>query len=379
MSRPPKETNLICRARWLREQAGLSQAALAREAGLSRQALAAIESGRSLPGVDVALRLAAVLHCQVEDLFALPGVVPVVAADVVAAGEGTGEAWQRARVARVGGRTIAVPLDGGAATGCLAPAGGLLSGWTGNQALVQLLDPTDALDRTLLVAGCDPALPLWAAHFARQHPTMRLEWLTLGSARALDLLRRGGAHVAGVHWVDPATGTQDLGALRRSLGGLPALLAAFATWEEGLMVAAGNPFGLREVGDLARPGISIVNRESGSGARALLDARLRRAGIDPVQIAGYDRSVSSHLAAAQAVAAGLVDAAIGVRSAARAFGLEFIPWQRERFDLVIPQALQNEAPVQALLDTLASRSLRLELEAAGDYDTSAVGHTQMLD
>lgn len=379
MGRPIRETNLIPRVRWRREQGGLSQAGLAREAGLSRQALAAIESGRSLPGVDVALRLAGVLRCQVEDLFASPGALAAVAADVVTADEPTGAAWQRARLARVGERTIAVPLAGEtAAAGSLAPADGLLCGWSGNRALVHLLEPHAALDRTLLVAGCDPALPLWAAHFSRQHPAMKLEWLTLGTARALNLVRRGGAHVAGVHWVDPETGNPDLGALRQSLAGLPAWLVTFATWEEGLIVAAGNPLGLREAEDLARPGISIVNREPGSGARALLDSRLRRAAVDAVRIAGYDRWVSSHLAAAQAVAAGLVQAAVGVRSAARALGLEFIPWQRERFDLIVPQALQEAVSVQALLDTLSSRALRLELEAAGEYDTSATGDMRLL-
>src|SRR5581483_9224509 len=103
-----------------------------------------------------------------------------------------------------------------------------------------------------------------------------------------------------------------------------------------LMLAPGNPRGIRQVGDLARAGLRIANREPGSGARALLDAEIGRAGLAPDQIAGYRVVVRSHLAAAEAIAAGLADAAVGVRAAAQALGLAFVPLARERYDLALP-------------------------------------------
>jgi putative molybdopterin biosynthesis protein len=139
------------------------------------------------------------------------------------------------------------------------------------------------------------------------------------------------------------------------------------------MLAPGNPAGIQQVGDLARPGIRIANRETGSGARALLDAEIRRAGLRPEQVAGYAAVVRSHLAAAESVAAGLADAAIGVRAAAQALGLAFVPVARERYDLAIPAHFFDLGPVQALLETLTSPLFRLEVEALGGYDVAPMG------
>jgi putative molybdopterin biosynthesis protein len=117
----------------------------------------------------------------------------------------------------------------------------------------------------------------------------------------------------------------------------------------------------------------VANREPGSGARALFDAQLARAGIQPSQVAGYDSVVRSHLAAAEAVAAGLADAAVGVRAAALALGLAFVPLAQERYDLAIPARFFELPVVQALLETLTSPLFRLEVEALGGYDVTSMG------
>ena len=147
----------------------------------------------------------------------------------------------------------------------------------------------------------------------------------------------------------------------------------FAVWEQGLLVAPGNPRGIRRAGDLARPDIRLVNREAGSGARALLDAELARAGLTPADARGYEAAVGSHLAVAEAIAAGLADAGVGIRAAAQALGLGFVALAEERYDLVIPRAFSEQPPVQALLDTLRSPLFRLEVEALGGYDVSRMG------
>jgi molybdate-binding protein len=152
------------------------------------------------------------------------------------------------------------------------------------------------------------------------------------------------------------------------------LVVTFAHWEEGLIVRRGNPKKIRGVIDLARPAIRIVNRENGSGARRLLDRQLATCGIQPARIKGYGNEVLSHVEVASRIKAGVVDAGIGVRVAASIWGLDFIPLQRERYDLVIPKAHYETLPgLRTLLDTVVSKPFRDELEALGGYDTREIG------
>jgi putative molybdopterin biosynthesis protein len=148
----------------------------------------------------------------------------------------------------------------------------------------------------------------------------------------------------------------------------------FATWEEGFLVRPGNPTSIHTVADLAEPSVTLINREEGSGARLLLDQRLRAAGIAPTQIQGYDRTLPSHLDVARAVAGHQADVGVGIRSAARYFGLDFVPLQTARYDLVVPKPYLKSHPTLAhLFDTLASRAFRSEIDALGGYDTGEMG------
>jgi putative molybdopterin biosynthesis protein len=138
--------------------------------------------------------------------------------------------------------------------------------------------------------------------------------------------------------------------------------------EQGLIVAPGNPLGIEGLADLPR--LRYVNRQRGAGTRVLLDHELGRAGIDPAAIDGYDREEPTHLAVAAAVAAGRVDAGLGVMAAARAFGLDFVPVAREPFDLVM---LPGEPAVAPLLDLLDDAEFRAQVEALGGYSTAETG------
>src|SRR6185437_5406508 len=144
-------------------------------------------------------------------------------------------------------------------------------------------------------------------------------------------------------------------------------------WQQGLIVAHGNPKGIEGVGDLLRPDVTIVNREVGSGCRTLLDSRIALAGGSGELVRGYRRELHSHIAVAEAIAAGMADAGPGIEAAARAFGLDFIPLQDERYDLVLPAEHLDTPPIQALLEVAGSRSCRDEVEALGGYDSSPAG------
>ena len=145
------------------------------------------------------------------------------------------------------------------------------------------------------------------------------------------------------------------------------------------MVRRGNPKGIREVAHLARKNVRIVNREPGAGARLLLDRKLTSSGIEADHVKGYSRMAHSHLDVARLIAEGLADAGVGVRSAAALLGLDFISIQEERYDLVIQTPYLTTHPGLSLfLDTLVSRSFRIEIESLGGYDTRETGKIQNL-
>ena len=358
-----------------RVQAGLSQGELAAQAGITRQAISAIEGGKAVPTTAVALRLARALGRRVEELFQLVDDLPRVEADLLSDGESLAGAV-RVQVAEVGGRMVALPLTGANGVALtLTRANGLARRMApGGRVTVELFGDPRRLADTVVMVGCDPAMGLLAEHLRQRHPNMELAWHGGNSLSALEAVARGEAHLAGTHLPDPESGEYNAPFARRLLGD-DVRLVTFSVWEQGLMVRAGNPWAIRAVSDLAQPGPRLANRELGSGARALLDAELARAGLDPSRLAGYAAVVKSHLAAAEAVAAGLADAAVGVRAAAQALGLDFVPLARERYDLAIPARFFERPPVQALLETLTSPLFRLEVEALGGYDVSPMGES----
>ncbi|HEX6989630.1 MAG TPA: substrate-binding domain-containing protein [Bacillota bacterium] len=370
MAGPALDTTL----RSARIEAGLSQAELAAQAGISRQAVSAIETGRASPTIEVALRLARALGCPVDSLFRLVEDASVTADLVVGAGSPP-DAPMRVQVARVGGRVVARALAGrNAVLSSLPWSNGLLRrpGAGGRAPRVDLFTEPDQLDRTLLLTGCDPAIALLADHFHRRYPSLRLAWQNANSTEALQAVGCGHAHIAGSHLANADGDGFNSAAARRYIG-QELLLVAFADWEQGIALAPGNPLGVRNLADLGRGDVRLINREIGSGARLLLDEGLARAGVSPEGVRGYDRVVHGHLAAAEAVAAGLADAAITVRSAAHCWGLSFVPLAAERYDLVVPAVFAELPPVQALLEVLSSRLLRREVEALGGYDAHAMG------
>jgi molybdate-binding protein len=167
--------------------------------------------------------------------------------------------------------------------------------------------------------------------------------------------------------------------LKRALKGSGYEVVTFATWEEGFLVRPGNPKSIRAAADLAEAAVTLANREEGAGARILLDQRLRAAGIDPAHVRGYDRIVSSHFEVARAVAEHQTDVGVGIRSAAQLFGLDFVPLQAARYDLVVPKAYLKSHPTLAhLFETLVSRPFRNEIEALGGYDTTETGKSHKL-
>ena len=359
-----------------RLDAGLSQQGLANSTGISRQAYAALESGKASPSTEVALRLARALGTRIDLLFSLgDGPQQTAQADLVGATAGfsTSDRPQRAQLFHVGRRLLARPVSGPeAARHALVDAEGIISPISGvaNKVEVQPFDPDELETPTLSMLGCDPAVALLEPGLRRYGA--RLVWAEESSYQALTGLARGEAHVAGCHLIDEATGQFNLAWVQR-LVPFACTLVTFASWQQGLVLAPGNPKGIGSVQDLAALDISIVNRQSGSGSRSLLDRLLSNQGIPTTAVAGYGREVGGHLAVAQAVSSGLADAGVGVQAAASALGLGFLPLEEERYDLVIPNHFLDEPGVQALLSLLRRPGLQQRVEALDGYDVSEMG------
>ncbi len=370
----------------LRIQKGLSQGELAVRTGITRQAVSSIESNLYLPTTGVALHLASALACRVEDLFNLRTAEDIVEGKLI------GHLPQsdmkaspiRVKVSTVGSKTIVRPITGLGevlsftvpADGYVAEARGQTSGAT---VRVKLSRDRQAIEQSISVAGCDPAIFLAGEHLRRRKDQTSLVGWTMGSMAALRALQQGEVHVAGLHLFDPATGESNLPFLRRALKSSSYEVVTFATWEEGLLVRAGNPKSIRTISDVVDPYVTLVNREEGAGARLLLDQRLRAAGINSDQVKGYGTIVASHVEIARAIASRQADVGVGIRSTAQLFSLDFVPVQSARYDLVVPKAYLKSHPTLAhLFETIVSRPFRNEIEALGGYDTSETGKLHAL-
>ena len=359
----------------LRAKRGLSASKLASEIGVSRQTVYAIEAGTYVPNTSVSLKMARVLEVSVEDIFRLSdgAVLPDLEAKWLGGVE-TLHAGQPVCLCRVNERVVAVPPEPGiwglpAADGTIL--GAARGGKRGHRVKVQLLDNDWEKSERLLMAGCDPSAPIVAHFMDRQG--FRLVMSYVNSSLALELLKEGLVHIAGTHLVNERTGKFDLTKVKKIFGSNPVVVICYARWEEGLVVARKNPKRILGVADLVRPDVQISNREPGAGCRRFLDAMLRKNGIAPNQVRGYERVTFGHLPAARLVRSGEVDCCISTRAAARALEVDFIPLASRPYHLVLRRSSLKLPAVQALMEQLRRPSLHREVEASTGYDMSACG------
>ena len=292
------------------------------------------------------------------------------------------EEWIRVKVGCVGERFVATPLARGAgvvtslvkADGIVRVAQqkeGLVAGETVS---VELLRPLQNIEQTIVCSGShDLTLDILGDLLSRHYPGFSLSSAHVGSTGGIMALRRGEAHLAGIHLLHEETGEYNIPFLQQFLSDIPLVLVTLVEREQGLMVRRGNPRGISRIADLARGDITFVNRQRGAGTRMLLDACLRKEGILPEAINGYHREEYTHLAVAAAVSAGSADVALGVFAAAQALGLDFIPLAKERYDLAVPAKFFAEDKLQKLLGLIRSDQYKLAVKELGGYHTEMTG------
>lgn len=194
-----------------------------------------------------------------------------------------------------------------------------------------------------------------------------------GSLAGLSMLQARRVHISGSHLLDPANGEYNIPFLASYLPDFRMVAVNFAYREQGLIIRGDNPLKIKGIEDLARTDIRFVNRQKGSGTHLLTEEYLKRLGIDPSQVNGYETEVSTHLEAGISILKGEADAGVGIKAIAEMLGLGFIPLQEERFDLLIPKDYFLFEEVQQLLDVLRSSQFRGKAANLGGYDTRDSG------
>ncbi|MEJ5375288.1 MAG: molybdopterin biosynthesis protein [bacterium] len=292
------------------------------------------------------------------------------------------EEFVRVRLGQVGEKMAATPLARAAgsittltrADGVLRVPADLEGLAEGEEVDVELLRTPQEIRRTLVAIGShDLTLDLIHDRLRALGKGYGLASSNVGSLGGLMAVKKGQAHLAGTHLLDPQTGDYNFSYVARYLEGVRIRMVHLVYREQGLMVAPGNPLGITGLKDLTRPGVRFINRQAGSGTRVLLDFQLRELGIEPQSIQGYHQEEYTHMAVAVAVASGAADAGLGILAAAKALGLEFIPIKAERYDLVIPEIFFETEGVGLLLEIIGSQDFRERVGGLGGYDPSQSG------
>lgn len=292
------------------------------------------------------------------------------------------EEFVRVSLGKVGDRVIINPLGRGAGViTTMVKADGVLripsldEGLNAGQEVeVELLRPVEEIAKTILFTGSnDLTIGVLDDQLRAQYPGLRISASNIGSLGGLVALKRGEAHIIGTHLLDPATGQYNLPDLKKQQLLSKVIVVNLVIREQGLIVPKGNPKKIKGIKDLARKEVTFINRQPGAGTRVLLDYKLGKLKLKPEQIRGYEREEVTHMAVAVAVASGLVDAGLGIKSAAKALGLDFVPVEQEDYDLVFLKDFFASDMGQKLVSVIRSDAFKRAVEQLDGYDTAKTG------
>ena len=245
----------------------------------------------------------------------------------------------------------------------------------GEKVHIELLRPLHEIESTLVFIGShDNILDVIANQLHKQRPPARISSAHVGSMGGIMAIRRGEAHLAGTHLLDEKTGEYNISYIKRFLADIPLQLINLCYREQGLIVPKGNPLGIKGFADIAERNLTFINRQNGAGTRLLTDKILRDQNIDPGSIQGYSHEEYTHMSVAAAIASGSVDTGMGIRAAAVALHLDFVPVTEERYDLILPLKFLKDSKVAVILDLLKNdRSFHEKVLGLGGYDLRDCG------
>lgn len=281
--------------------------------------------------------------------------------------------WLRVQVAQIGESVYGWPLPSGASNiSSLANADGiallpasLLECDKGTSIVIWVTKKIELSKRILFQGSDDPAIHLLVAILRRQGQDMVIR--SVGSMGGLAALHRHEAHLAGSHLLDSETGCYNTSYINLFRGEELWQRNHLFDREQGLLLKRGNPKGIKSIEDIVEKEAVFVNRQPGAGTRVLFDFLLKRQSIEASLIKGYERQCVTHLEVANRVAMGLADVALGVKSAADALGLDFLPITKETYELIFPKESLSLEPMRVLLESINDVSWKKKVEQMGGY------------
>ena len=279
----------------------------------------------------------------------------------------------RVKVGQVEGKFVATPLSRGAgAAMSLVRADGFcvieqqsegVEG--GDKVKVELYRTQKEIEHTIVITGShDLILDVMADMMPNSYKNMFVSSTHVGSMGGLMALKRKEAHMAPIHLLDEETGTYNIPYIKRIFQEPMALIKGVHR-VQGLLVKKGNPLNIHSIEDLKN--CRYVNRQRGAGTRVLFDYKLKQSGILPVEIDGYEREATTHMAVAALVQSDSVDAGMGILSAAKAMDLDFVEIGVEEYDFVVRQTYLSLPHIQAFIELLKSKEWKEKLDLLGGY------------
>ncbi|MBT3188765.1 MAG: molybdopterin biosynthesis protein [Anaerolineae bacterium] len=281
----------------------------------------------------------------------------------------------RMAAGRVGEKMLAAPLNRGAgvisslvrADGLAIMPRGTQGAEAGDMVDIHLYRTRAELEKTIFCIGShDMTLDLIAQYLSMRN--RRLVSSNVGSLGGLVALKRGEAHLAGSHLLDPETGIYNDSYIAKYLTETPVQQVMLVKREQGLILPRANPKKLKSLEDVVSSGIQFVNRQRGAGTRVLLDYHLNLLGIAPEQVLGYNDEEFTHLGVAAAVASGRADCGLGIAAAAQALELDFVPLFQERYELIIPDIYFDSPLLAPLFEVIKTKEFRETVAEMPGYE-----------
>ncbi|AXH99187.1 helix-turn-helix domain-containing protein [Sporosarcina sp. PTS2304] len=225
---------------------------------------------------------------------------------------------------------------------------------------------------SVIISGQDISLDILASYIDEAGAYRPLRSFT-GSLNSLIKMYHGEADIVSTHLFDGETGTYNLPYIQRLLTGHSYIVIHLLVRKAGIYVQKGNPQQIHDWADLAQPGLRLINREKGSGARVLLDEQLRLASIAPSTIMGYEDEEQNHMAVAARIASKQADVGVGIEKTARLIDVDFIPLIDEQYDLVLLKTKENEQIRDFIVKTINDPDFQAKINAIGGYDLTNAG------
>jgi putative molybdopterin biosynthesis protein len=296
------------------------------------------------------------------------------------------EEFVRANIGKVGEKTVATPLPRAAGSiTTLTRAEGIVRIPALSEGVSQgeeieaelLVDEEEILNTVVIVGSHDVTIDIIGDEIRRRGHNVRVSSGNVGSLGGILAIRKGACHIAGSHLLDTESGQYNISYIQKYLKGMKASVFHLVMRDQGLIIPAGNPKGIKGIEDLTREDITMINRQAGSGTRVLFDYKLGQLGIEPQSIQGYGHEEFTHMTVAVDVLSGAADCGMGIFAVAKALHLDFIPMEREQYDLIMPSAIVNDPKIQVVFEIIQTKAFRERVTALGGYDASKSGQFWM--